>query len=241
MSTTDPYLLEEDQRHARTLRPHTLHDHEHEHQGQRGDGGDSPSGSGSNRLNDFASHILESRPHTVHNHDGEDTHEHEHEHEHTHNHVLSFTGEGGVLESQVGVGTFDTDVENAMRQAMDDGEFQPHIDHVHDHDHSHSHDDGQGQLEHDGGTTNSVPKPRRNNYTRARKRKAGEVDDNGAAVDPVQIKKELHVCHSHPSPPSSPTPFTYPDPIHDPASVEWVDVLSCLASNQRPSPSSKVC
>lgn len=200
MSTTDPYLLEEDQRHARNLRPHTLHDHEQRHLPGTGDGETSPSGS--NRLNDFASHILESHdPHDQHPHE----HEHGDEHEHSHGHVLSFTGEGGVLESQVGVGTFDTEVENAMRQAMDDGEFQPHIEDGRDIRRQHDHDiaqEGQTlQRGEEGQRVETAPKVARTyNSARGKKRKN---DDNGEPLDQILQKKDAHVSPS-PSVSSSP-------------------------------------
>ena len=227
-SNTDPYLLQEDERNGRNLRPHTLHDHEQHHSHASGDGagdggGASPSGSRSrsNRLNDFASHILDSHGPQDHHHEHVhehqpahehgDEHEHEHEHDHTHTHVLSFTGEGGVLESQVGVGTFDTDVENAMRQAMDDGEFQPHIEgHGHHHGQEHEHVD-PGHEQEQGGVDATATRPvRRTNYTRGRKRKAGDVDHNGEPVDPIQLKKENHVSPQAPHRPLVPILFIVP-------------------------------
>lgn len=132
---TDPFL---------ELEPQTLYHHQHGH----GHGHDTrtqvdvdvddneldPSlhedqrSSGSRtRLTEFASHILGSQ-------DG-DTQDREHEHEHDHEHhevegghELSFTGEGGVLESSNhGFHVMTED----HGEEMDEGEFEPHLEEGH--------------------------------------------------------------------------------------------------------------
>lgn len=158
-----------DHEHGGGSRPPTLHAHEHDdpsHPHARASGSISPS----NRLTDFASHILDSRD------------------PHSHPHVLSFTGEGGVLES-----SNHFDVEDVVRRAMDE----------HDHRHEHEHDqgdfqphieDGRSPVDLENGTTSGgTALPRRSTFGRGRKRKVGDVGEDGEPIDPVLMKKENHV------------------------------------------------
>jgi len=195
--TNDPFLSLEAH-----LRPQTLYQHEHHHrQPHHGhehghvdeedidpslhtkhthrDQDTSRTRASTNRLTDFASHILGSqdgdrdgnghdhshdrhhdRRHEDHDHDRNHDHDHmhdhdqhqHHEHEHEHDHDtrghLSFTGQGGVLESSNhdfsggfhAVGE-SLEIEAEAEQAMEDeGEFEPHIEDDHDH---HEDEDGR--------------------------------------------------------------------------------------------------
>lgn len=162
----------------------------------------------SNRLNDFASHILdrEEPPHP-----------------------LSFTGEAGLLEA---VGHFDPvgqagqhehehsdpskrdredEVDMAVRLATenvhDGGVYEHDAQHYrHDHDHEHEHglahpdDLGNGHghgHELDGGDDGMTGQEMMPAYPGRRKRRKGnEKDEHGMPLDPISMKKESHVSES---------------------------------------------
>jgi len=197
---------EHDHQHPRS------HSHEHNTRGHVGDDridptlhGDTgtnanpnpgPSGSRgrTNRLTDFASHILGSQDGDHHNHDPNQDHSHGHDHDHTDGqgrHELSFTGEGGVLESSNhGFHVMDhnhTHSPDHEEEEVDEGEFEPHLE-----------EEGDGEFVGEAQTPGPHSlDPIENDQTRARagrKRGAyGKRKRAGAGVDEVVIKKMNHV------------------------------------------------
>lgn len=152
-------------------------------------------GSGSrkttNRLTDFASHILGSQDGDHLDLDHHDEHEHEHDHTHTHEaghgHELSFTGEGGVLESSNhGFHVIDHDHNHELEDEVDEGEFEPHLEEGHE-------EDGEFVGETPGPQSQALPPSAAGTGRVARKRGAyGKRKRTGVEGDETVIKKQNH-------------------------------------------------
>jgi hypothetical protein len=200
---TDPFL---------ELHPHTLYHHEHEPHHSHGHGHghntrggrqvsqhdidpslhENPiaegSGSGrTNRLTDFASHILGSQDG---DHDHDHSTDHGHVHVHGHGHELSFTGEGGVLESSNH--GFHVMEQDHHEEEMDEGEFEPHLE-------DDPEGDGEGEGEFIGEAQTPGPGPSVNGQVQTggrtgRKRGSyGKRKKVGPGGDEIVIKKMNHV------------------------------------------------
>lgn len=222
MSMSNTQQQEEDTDPFLELEPQTLYHHEHDDTTHRHGSGHSHNTRGhvvnvnnidpslqagdasqgrTNRLTDFASHILGSQDGDqidhAHDHDHDHDHDHGQEHEHEHDidehgrHELSFTGEGGVLESSNhGFHVMDHDHNHGHgheEEEVDEGEFEPHLE---------EEGDGEGdfvgetpgpQVLLTGGSGGARVGRKRGAY--GKRKRAGQGDDE------VVIKKQNHVSH----------------------------------------------